>query len=516
MSTISTIINNVTDLAIATGDALQLRGFKEGGFVGQVPVKGPGADFDWEWGYPATGETNLSLSQTANTVSISSDTGDDAIIPSATTTQAGVMSAADKLKLDAVTGSNTGDNAPNSLYSSLVTNATHTGDATGATALTVVGINGTLLSTLSEGLLKTTAGVITSVPIAELPSFTGTLGIGDGGTGQTTAAGAINALLPAQAGNSGKVLSTNGTVASWIVSEGVGTVVDFSFVNTNGFSGSVATSTSAPALTLSVSVSGMLKGSGGALQAATVGVDYSQGTSGLVTGILKSTTATGVLEIAVVGDFPTLNQSTTGNAATATKLASAVTINGTSFDGSSNINIPLPAGSLTGSSLAVNITAAPGLLSAAGGSFGTAAFTAASAYAPAAGSATITTVGTVTVGTWNGTPVAVANGGTGSTTAKAAVTALTTVVDNSNTSITLADTDSGTIIQTTQSSAVTVTVPAGLAANFNVMIIQGGTGQITINGCNAYGDKNKTAGRYASAAVIRVAVNTYNLSGNLV
>lgn len=38
-----------------------------------------------------------------------------------------------------------------------------------------------------------------------------------------------------------------------------------------------------------------------------------------------------------------------GNAATATKLATAVTINGTSFDGSANINISVPADSVTNS-----------------------------------------------------------------------------------------------------------------------------------------------------------------------
>ncbi len=43
----------------------------------------------------------------------------------------------------------------------------------------------------------------------------GTLNIVNGGTGQTTAANAINALLPTQTSNSGKFLTTNGTVASW-------------------------------------------------------------------------------------------------------------------------------------------------------------------------------------------------------------------------------------------------------------------------------------------------------------
>jgi hypothetical protein len=43
--------------------------------------------------------------------------------------------------LNAVSGTNTGDNATNTLYSSLVSNATHTGDATGSTALTLATVN---------------------------------------------------------------------------------------------------------------------------------------------------------------------------------------------------------------------------------------------------------------------------------------------------------------------------------------------------------------------------------------
>ena len=57
-----------------------------------------------------------------------------------------------------LSGTNSGDIAVNSLYSGLVSNATHTGDATGATALTVVGLRGVTLPTLgaSAGLLKYT------------------------------------------------------------------------------------------------------------------------------------------------------------------------------------------------------------------------------------------------------------------------------------------------------------------------------------------------------------------------
>lgn len=47
--------------------------------------------------------------------------------------------------------------------------------------------------------------------------------------------------------------------------------------------------------------------------------------------------------------FPTLNQSTTGNAATATALQTARTINGTNFDGTSNITVTaVPSGSAGG------------------------------------------------------------------------------------------------------------------------------------------------------------------------
>jgi hypothetical protein len=44
---------------------------------------------------------------------------------------------------------------------------------------------------------------------------TGTLPIANGGSGQTTATAAFNALAPSQTSNSGKYLTTNGTTASW-------------------------------------------------------------------------------------------------------------------------------------------------------------------------------------------------------------------------------------------------------------------------------------------------------------
>jgi hypothetical protein len=99
----------------------------------------------------------------------------------------------------------------------------------------------------------------------------------------------------------------------------------------------------------------LLKGNGtSAITAATAGTDYSAGTSLLQTGILKSTTSTGALTIAAASDFPTLNQSTTGNASTATKLAASKNINGVAFDGSSDITISASAGTLSGTVAVAN------------------------------------------------------------------------------------------------------------------------------------------------------------------
>lgn len=77
-----------------------------------------------------------------------------------------------------------------------------------------------------------------------------------GGTGQTTASGAINALIPAQTGNSGKYLTTNGTAVSWgAVAPGTGTVVSV------GITGSLSgiTITGSPVTTSGdISISGTL------------------------------------------------------------------------------------------------------------------------------------------------------------------------------------------------------------------------------------------------------------------
>jgi hypothetical protein len=55
---------------------------------------------------------------------------------------------------------------------------------------------------------------------ATATSLTSTLALSAGGTGQTTAILALNALLPSQASQGAKVLGTDGTNATWVASGG--------------------------------------------------------------------------------------------------------------------------------------------------------------------------------------------------------------------------------------------------------------------------------------------------------
>lgn len=82
----------------------------------------------------------------------------------------------------------------------------------GGTVTSVAGSGGTTGLTVSGGPI-TGAGTLT---------LGGTLNIANGGTGQITANAALNAFLPNQATNSGKVLSTDGTNTSWITVSGGG------------------------------------------------------------------------------------------------------------------------------------------------------------------------------------------------------------------------------------------------------------------------------------------------------
>ena len=168
-----------------------------------------------------------------------------------------------------------------------------------------------------------TTGLTPNVATGGNVVLAGVLEIDNGGTGQTTANGAINALLPSQTGNSGKYLTTNGTDTQWSTISGSGTVTSVGLQS--NLSG--VTITNSP-----VTTSGTI----------TIG-----GTLAVANG------GTGLTSVGSNGQFLTSN----GSAMT---WANGVTLAGpNSWSGTQNFassTITLPASSVTNSNLAGGIT----------------------------------------------------------------------------------------------------------------------------------------------------------------
>ncbi len=95
----------------------------------------------------------------------------------------------------------------------------------------------------------------------------------------------------------------------------------------------------------------------------------------------------------------TITGAVSGNAGTATALQTARNINGTSFDGTADITVTAAAGTLTGTTLNSSVV-----------------------------TSSLTSVGTIGTGVWNGTDVAVTAGGTGASDAGTARTNLGLVI----------------------------------------------------------------------------------------
>ena len=110
----------------------------------------------------------------------------------------------------------------------------------------------------------------------------GVLPIANGGTnGSATptsygiAYGTGTAYAFTAAGTTGQILTaTTGSAPTWAAPAYTGTVTSVSVVSANGFAGTVATATSTPAITLTTTITGLLKGNGTAISAAVANTDY--------------------------------------------------------------------------------------------------------------------------------------------------------------------------------------------------------------------------------------------------
>lgn len=133
----------------------------------------------------------------------------------------------------------------------LSTNPVLTGPSLG-TPLTLIGTN--ITGTAASFNIGGNAGTATSL--------TG----GASGSLPYQSATSTTAMLPI--GSTGNVLTVVGGLPAWAPPATSGTVTSVSVVSANGLSGTVATATTTPAITLSTSITGILQGNGTAISAA--------------------------------------------------------------------------------------------------------------------------------------------------------------------------------------------------------------------------------------------------------
>ena len=105
-------------------------GVPVGGTANQVLAKIDATDYNTQWvNQSGGGATNLSTTRDATSVTVASDTGTDATLAAATSLLAGVQTAADKAKLDAIEAGATA----NATNAQLRDRATHTGTQAAST-----------------------------------------------------------------------------------------------------------------------------------------------------------------------------------------------------------------------------------------------------------------------------------------------------------------------------------------------------------------------------------------------
>ena len=91
--------------------------------------------------------------------------------------------------------------------------------------------------------------------------------------------------------------------------------------------------------------------------------------------------------------------------------------------------------------------------------------------------------------------------------------------NQTGTTYTLVAGDNGKVVTLDNGSAITVTIDTGLGDGFNCLLVQKGSGQVTISAGTGVtvvnrSSETKTAGQYATVSVINIGSEQYILSGD--
>lgn len=238
-----------------------------------------------------------------------------------------VLSAATVKTMLNLTGTNSGDQT-----------ITLTGDVTGSGTGSFAATIGNNVVTLAKFQTIATASIL-----GRTTASTGNVEV-------LSAAQVVGLILPTQTGNSGKVLSTDGTNLSWIAAGGSGTVTSVSVVTANGVSGSVATATTTPAITLTLGAITPTSVNGLTLTPQATGFTIAGGTSSRTLTVPSNATVsgsnTGDQTITLTGDVTgsgigSFAATIANNAVTLAKMATMATASflGRNTAGTGNVEV---------------------------------------------------------------------------------------------------------------------------------------------------------------------------------
>lgn len=304
------------------------------------------------------------------------------------------------------------------------------------------------------------------------------------------------------------------------ISGGSGTVTSVSVVTANGFAGSVATATTTPAITITTNVTGLLKGNGTAISAASAGTDYESPLT-FSAPLARATNTVSIADAAA-------DDATKGAAAFAAAdfnassgVVSLDYTNGQAASGSSKGF--LTAADWTtfnnkGNGTVTSVSGTTNRITSTGGA--TPVIDISASYA---GQASITTLGTIGTGTWQGTTISPTYGGTGINNGSNTITLAGNLVTTGAFNTTFAASATGTYTLPSATSTLLAnnlgisggsTLIGGTASDENLTLTSTSNatkGKIIFGSASVYDEVNDRFGITQTTPTAKLHINTNSI-----